>query len=313
MPPEQFTEAPFTGPADLVPLRAMLMQARAAGAPGCWHVGDLVWRYFLMTLRADPARDIGLWRDRRSGELAGYAWLDPSDASCDWQVRPASRWHGLEDEMLAWVEARLADYTRAGGSGEPRGLLTGAFADDERRAAFLESRGFRRQTSGYVHFERSLAEPIPPATVPPGFVVRPVAGPHEAARRASAHRDAFAPSRVTDEAYPRLMGLPGYNRDLDVVAVAPDGDFAAFSLAWLDEVNATAEFEPVGTRASYRRLGLARAVQLEGLRRMRAAGAATAFVATWNDARPAIELYQSVGFKIVGGEADYYRPGPGAD
>jgi ribosomal protein S18 acetylase RimI-like enzyme len=290
-------------------MRVMLMQARATGATGCWHVGDLVWRYFLMTLRADPVNDIRLWQDRRSRALIGYAWIDSSDASCDWQILPAARWQGLEAEMLAWIESRLAGDRRPGETGARRGLLTGAFADDAQRVAFLESRGFRQDGSGYVHFERSLADPIPRAQMLAGYEIRPVAGKHEAAQRASVHRDAFAPSRVVDEAYPRLMDLPGYDRTLDLVAVAPDGEFAAFSLAWLDEVNKSAEFEPVGTRSTYRRLGLARAVQLEGLRCMKAAGADTAFVATWSDSEPAIALYQSVGFRLVNRELNYYRPG----
>jgi ribosomal protein S18 acetylase RimI-like enzyme len=287
-------------------MREMLMRSRAAGAPGLWHVGDLTWRYFLMTLRANPANDIRLWHDAQ-GNLAGFAAFDPSNGSCDWQLRPEARWQGIEDGILEWFDACAATIAPAEPGQKPRSLIGSAFEDDPERIACLERHGYRPYGSGYVHFSRSLLKPIPEPELPNGFRLRGVAGKHEAARRASVHREAFYPSRVSDEGYLRFMDLPGYERNLDVVVVAPDEEFAAFSMAWVDEVNRVGEFEPVGTRPTYRRLGLAHAVQLEGLQRMQAAGADTASVATWADSEPAIALYKSVGFEIVNHELEYSK------
>jgi ribosomal protein S18 acetylase RimI-like enzyme len=136
-----------------------------------------------------------------------------------------------------------------------------------------------------------------------------VAGQHEHASRAALHRDVFQPSRVTDEGYLRLMGLPGYDPNLDVVAVAPDGTLAAFCICWVDKVNGIGIFEPVGTRPSFRRMGLGRAVMVEGLRRMKACGVHTAMVTTGGSAVEAQGLYESVGFRIVAKEFDYVRQG----
>jgi mycothiol synthase len=55
-------------------------------------------------------------------------------------------------------------------------------------------------------------------------------------------------------------------------------------------------FEPVGTRAAFRRQGLGCAVILEGFRRLKALGAHTAMVysGTKNQA-----FYESCGFRVV--------------
>jgi ribosomal protein S18 acetylase RimI-like enzyme len=86
-----------------------------------------------------------------------------------------------------------------------------------------------------------------------------------------------------------------YRPELDQVAVAPDGSFAAFCLCWLDEGNRVGDLEPVGTHPDHRRLGLARAVCLAGLRSLRDAGADTALVYSVGGSG-ATRLYESVGF-----------------
>ena len=107
-----YNPKPFSGLPDLRRMREIVMHSRAAGVPGCWHVGDVVWRHFLMTLRADVAQDVQVWEDA-AGLAVGYALFDPYNLSCDWQVRPEARWRGLEEAMLAWVQAR-AEATLAG-------------------------------------------------------------------------------------------------------------------------------------------------------------------------------------------------------
>jgi mycothiol synthase len=63
----------------------------------------------------------------------------------------------------------------------------------------------------------------------------------------------------SDEDYARLMKLPGYQRELDLVSVAPDGAMAAYVNGWIDPINRIVDFGPVGARPAYRRKGLTRA------------------------------------------------------
>ena len=115
---------------------------------------------------------------------------------------------------------------------------------------------------------RSLAEPIPDLPLPDGWRVRAVVPTaEEIARRASAQREVWRPwsvGNVRDADYARLMRFPGYDRELDIAAVAPDGVIAAYSNGWIDLRNRIGDFGPVGALPAYRRRGLTRAVLLEG-------------------------------------------------
>lgn len=68
-------------------------------------------------------------------------------------------------------------------------------------------------------------------------------------------------------AYETMQQAPGYRRDLDLFIVAPNGEYASFCTIWIDEKNKFGNFEPVGTHTEYQRMGLGRALLLEGFRR----------------------------------------------
>jgi len=106
-------------------------------------------------------------------------------------------------------------------------------------------------------------------------------------------------ARRRTEAYRQLMGAPGYDLNLDIVTVAPDGRFASFALGWMDSLNNVGEFEPVGTRPEFQGKGLGKAVLLEGLRRMKARGVTEAIVYVEAENPAAQRLYASVGFRPV--------------
>lgn len=83
-----------------------------------------------------------------------------------------------------------------------------------------------------------------------------------------------------------------YRRDLDIVAVAPDGSHASFCTLWYDDVTRSGYFEPVGTDPDHQRRGLAKAVMFEAMRRIRRMGAVQVSVGGTPD--PANALYASV-------------------
>ncbi len=60
----------------------------------------------------------------------------------------------------------------------------------------------------------------------------------------------------------------------------PHGTMASSTITWLDDVNGTAEFEPVGTHPDCRRPGPARAMLLHGMHLARAAGSGHVKVAS---------------------------------
>lgn len=317
------TSRPYAGDADRERLRAFLVAANAEdarhGRRTYWHVGDLLWALYPNT-DLDLASTIRLWEDER-GELAGFGWFDEPETVM-WQIAPRWRAGDLASEMLAWGERRARDAGASvlrsrgpNGDAETMAFLAanGLTRDDRTPLALQQKRGLAPEGYYELHLARDLRQPIPE---PDGervsggrpYETRAVGGEDEWPARVDLHRVVWHPSRVTVEAYRRLRGVPGYRADLDLVAVAPSGDFAAYCICWLDTENRTGEFEPVGAAPAYRRQGAGRAVMLEGLRRLRAAGAETAIVYTSANNRPAVALYESVGFRVYDEEHYYEKP-----
>ena len=88
--------------------------------------------------------------------------------------------------------------------------------------------------------------------------------------------------------------------EYEFVVVAPDGRFAAFTNVWVDDVNRSLLFEPVGTHSDFRRRGLGKALMAHVLQRMRAErGIECAYVCHAPPSKnpAAAALYASVGFR----------------
>jgi len=300
MTPSRF----FGGEADVQRMKAFLSAAQMDGSqPGYWHVGDLLWRLYQNTI-FDPFASFHLW-EGGDGELLGFACFSPPEW-VDLQVHPHLRGSGLvEEEMLAWAEEhRLELPAQDDGT---RALRTGGLDMDPHRVAILERHGFERTAHHYINLTRDLRDPVPDEPLPEGIVVRHVAEEIEFEERVSIHREVWHPSKVTLEAYRRMRTAPGYTPELDLVAVTPKGEFVSYCICWLDPASQSGEFEPVGTRAAFRRRGAGRAVMLEGLRRLRARGSETAFVTSEGLNEAALALYRSVGFRIINRDYDYIK------
>jgi len=294
----------FGGEADVRRMRAFLSAARLDGSqPGYWHVGDLLWRLYQNTV-FDPFTSLRLW-EKDGGELLGFVCYSPLEW-VDVQVHPRLRGNGLvEEQMLAWAEEhRLELPAKEDGT---RSLQTGGLDIDPQRVTFLERHGFERTGHHYINLMRDLSMPISDEPFPDGFTVQHVADESEFEERVSIHREVWHPSKVTLEAYRRMRTAPGYTPELDLVATTPEGVFASYCICWFDPASKSGEFEPVGTRAAFRRKRLGRAVMLEGLRRLKACGAQTALVTSEGSNQAALTLYQSVGFQIINRDYGYVK------
>jgi len=301
----------YEGEHDLLQMQALLMQGRARTNDWhYWHVGELMWPFFMLTCHLDPQQYVRLWHNDQ-GSLIGFAILG-EDPSFDCQVLPEYEWGGIEQQALAWAEARLAELRKADPPRWSGGLVAGSRQDNPRQIAFLEQHGFRhRGKYSEVNMLRSLEQPLPETSVPTGFVVRAVAENGESDDRAGAEHDVWMPhsvGNINGADYARLMRMPAYERELDVVAVAPNGSIAAYVNGWLDPLNRIGDFGPVGARPAYRRKGLTRAVLLECARRMQARGMQRICVSTTHTNEAARRLYESLGFRIVNQYLDYEKP-----
>ena len=254
-----------------------------------WHINENIFNFKLEDV-------ITLWDAK--GQIV--AMLNPdSPGEAFFQVHPAYHSTVLISEMLGVAEQKLPKKK------ESRGyelLVWVNAADDVSKALFTE-RGYARSKFLAEHMRsRSFSQPIPDSLPPAGYTVRALGDESELPARSWLSWKVFHPDEPDEkyegwEWYRNIQRVPIYRRDLDIVAVASDGELAAFCTVWFDDITRTAVFEPVGTHPNHQKRGLGRAVMSEGLRRARRLGATLATVSSYSTGAHA--LYESMGFTGV--------------
>lgn len=251
-----------------------------------WHVNLNIFKYPL-------EQKVFLW-ETGDGQLA--AVLNPEGGhDAVLQVHPAWRTAALEAEMLEAAEAHLGASAESG----KRRLVVWAARTDESRRNMLTEQGYHTEDWPEHQRRRVLDGPLPEVGLPAGYTVRPLGDIDELPARSWLSWRVFHPNEPKEnyegwEWSLNIQRCPLYRRDLDLVAVAPDGALAAFCTVWFDDVTRTGSFEPVGTAAEHQRKGLGKAVMADGLRRLQRLGATLATVGSYASAAHA--LYASLGF-----------------
>ncbi|MFC7547212.1 GNAT family N-acetyltransferase [Plantactinospora sp. GCM10030261] len=243
---------------------------------------------------------VRLWE--AGDEIVGVAICGRFGEAFDVFAAPALRGTGAECHMLDTAAAGTAELIAPGGY-----VLTDVWSCDEHRIRLLTELGFEHfRTWDHVR-ERELTGALPDPVVPPGFRVRS-ATIDDAERLAAVHNESFDSDWTGDTYRAAVMVRPGYDPAREVVAEAPDGRLAAYTVYWTDGRNRAGHFEPVGTSRHFRRLGLARAIMLESMRRMRDAGLTSVSVNHNADNKAALRLYESLGFARTHDTYGFRRP-----
>ncbi|MCL5999234.1 MAG: GNAT family N-acetyltransferase [Chloroflexi bacterium] len=252
----------------------------------CWHVIDNCQEY-------PSIEGVTFIWETDDGQIV--AVLNPEGkGEAHLQVHPGLRTPELEEEMLDVAEQRLA-------ASEPDRRCTlrvWAGGQDDLLQKILARRGYTKgEWPEYQHCW-TLAAPVPDVPVAPGYTVRSLGDASELPARSWASWKGFHPDEPDEryggwEWYHNIQRMPLYRRDLDIVAVAPGGEIAAFCTFWYDDVTRSAYIEPVATVTEHQRRGLGKAVICEGLRRLQRMGGTIAFVGGYSAAARA--LYSSVG------------------
>ncbi len=272
-----------------------------------WHVARLDYARWHVMLNCAHVRlqDVAfLWE--QDGQIVAVLVPDGGLGEAHLSVHPALRTPALEEEMLCVAEERLAAVKPDGS----RNLLVWAPEQDTLRQELLSTRGYAKGDEPEHQWRRDLDAPIRDVPVAPGYTIRSLGDGVELLERCYASGLGFhkgdiqiaVNNRNDSTWYRNIQTAPLYRRDLDLVAVAPDGAIASFCTIWFDDVTRSAYFEPVATVPVYQRRGLGKAVMTEGLRRLQLMGATRAFVGGFSKAANA--LYQSV----MGPEHELYEP-----
>lgn len=298
----------FAGESDLVAIADLYNLCSQADHLDSWLSLDEL-REDISDPDFDPMQDMRLWRDAR-GELLVTAKLwrrtmpDHAQAYLTAFVHPAVR--GLmEAELFAWAEARLQQMA----AGQSRVQLGTSCRDTQNYQMALFSAYGLEVVRVFYRMARSLSVTIPEAELPEGFQVRPVNPETDAIAWVEMFNQTFidhwnhSPMSVEDFNY--YSRLSSHIPELDLVAIAPDGQLAAFcqGAIYPEENERLGRREgwitSLGTRRGYRQMGLGRAMLRLGLRALVAKGMETALLGVDSEnPSGALQLYQSEGFNL---------------
>ena len=303
-----FTNRPYAGDADLQAMIDLLVAVRPPERIVDYpSIVDL--RELLDT--SEVQANTFLWKDGNE-QLVSFAIVRPAYGALYFEILPQACAGDLAAQMVAWGVERMRNARQE--SGEPASLRTSSRDDNLERVALLERLGFVRQEQCTLHFARPLSDPIPEPQVPEGFGIRHVAGEHEAEALVALHRAAFGTENMTVEGRLSWMRPPGYDPELDLVAVASDGTLAAYAFCSIsEEENALTGrkdgyTDPVATHPAFQRLGLAQALLLTGFRLLKQRGVETACTGTgsWNEAMQ--RTARSVGYRAESKTIFFKKP-----
>ena len=155
-----------------------------------------------------------------------------------------------------------------------------------------------------VPLDRSLA--------PQGFKIRHLSGSDEIEAYVALVNSAI-PKATSAETHRRWTDTPEYTPELDLIAVADDGTFAAFCQCYYDPLDLMQSerregwTDPIGTAPRYRKKGLARAIVLEGLWRLKSRGIEDAVLGVAGSNKVAQKLYESIGYRAIYKMYDYVK------
>ncbi len=281
--------------------------------------GDLAWRL----PGSKPEQFLRLFFEAE--QLAGFAWFEPP-TGLEFEIAAAALDpDGLLAAMLEWAtrlrRALPAAYPRfvditdmdawrreinapSESDKEDGYYLTTVVPEADRICVDrLLSLGFEPTRHFAPVYFWDLEKPLPAPEAPTGCQLRSITAADMTAR-IDVHRAAWEGSQFDSARYQEIRSRESYREDLDIV-LEEAGQFGSYCICWADEISKIGHFEPVGTRADWRGRGAARAVILEGLRRLQAAGMRWARVSTAGFNAPAQALYESCGFQQVGVERTF--------
>ncbi|MFP4394209.1 MAG: GNAT family N-acetyltransferase [Anaerolineales bacterium] len=282
---------------DFLRVRDFLSETyQAFGKPLNWRMERWNWaRYHPLMFDGDAESNIQLWEkavglwENAEGEIVGVVNVElPRYGEAYVHRRPG--YDSLLDEMVAYAEANLLDR-------DDNSLSFFVYEHDTPFQKLLRERGYQQHTDCPGYDSEFVIEGLPEVKLPEGFVVQSMAEGGDLALRCKVMGLGFDhpdPAEwTTPAAYERVQQAPDYRPELDLYVRAPDGEYVSCCIVWYDARNRMGIFEPVCTHPAYRRMGMGRAVMMEGMRRVAALSAETAQVGS------GLQFYEAIGFRKI--------------
>lgn len=219
---------------------------------------------------------IGIWED--SGKIVGVVHYEHALGEAFFEIHPG--YTHLKPEMLEHAEKYLYGKTEDG-----RRYLKAFINDfDMEFEALVKSWGYEKDDKIARQMSQiKMTHPFRPIIpLPDGFLLKSLAEDNDLAKidralwRGFNHGD--EPPAIDYEGRKKQQSVPNFRKDLNIIIVAPDGNYVAYAGTWFEATNKFAYVEPVATDPDYRRRGFGKAAVLEGVRRCGELGAKVAYV-----------------------------------
>lgn len=246
---------------------------------GFTNLVDLPYRLTSWSLQ--DARNVRIWES--GGQIRAVGMVQLPWLALDY----ACATEALVPEVFAWGAERASAIARERGDEFWLGIYISPH--NAAHSAYAKALGFQLDDEwAQIHLERDLNPHLPAVDLPDGFTFRPMGGQVDA--YVELHQTAFGSKNMRVDWRARTLTAPEYRPELDLFIVDAADRPVAFSIGWLHDDKG--QIEPLGVHPDYQRLGLGRAVLLEGLRRLGVAGATRAHIHVYKHNDPALALYQ---------------------
>ena len=252
--------------------------------------------------------NVKIWEDidesqKAPSRIVAVSIVKPS-GECWIHIHPD--YTSVEREIVLWIGDRIREMkTDKHDKIEYRFVVNDY---NEERIALLSELGFQKSEIEGVNQVRPTDLPVPEYQLPNGYTIRNAVIEKDFLKYQTVQKAVFPHIRTMSKKLLQIYCTASfYHEDLDVVAVDPDGNFAAFCTARLDPVSRIAELEPVGTHPEYRKLGLAKAVICESLVRLERYRPSAIVILGAAPTEGANRLYESVEFENKGARHIWHK------
>lgn len=236
------------------------------------------------------------------GSTVAYALVHFPYNNLSFEIDPSCRTTALEDEILAWALSRMRAHYGTGVTQQT--LDASCRLEDTAALAFFTRHGFAREEVESLAYLAELTGAPPAPVLPAGFSIRPLDGSREVEAALALHQASFGTENFTLEERVALMNTAAYLPSLDLVAVAPDGRLAGGCICSLEEAGGTGGTaegytDPVYVHPDFQRLGLAKALLLEGMTGLYELGVHQVRLGTSSDNPGMQRAAEAAGFRVM--------------
>jgi GNAT superfamily N-acetyltransferase len=309
----------FRGPADY-PAFARIITACARGeGDDRVETAEAIASGYEHLTRCDPARDLLV--AEVDGVPAGYSrvtWDDEGDGRvykfvCFLDPEYAGR--GIGGALLSWNEARLREI--AADHEVPTKIVQAWVGDRNEAATRLVRRAGYEAVTYMAEMVRPSVEDLPDHPLPEGLELRPVR--EEDIRTIweadmEAFKDHWGYVEPSEEDYERFRAFPYLDPELWKIAWDDEGvagQVKSFVNAAENEEHGRLRgwTEQISTARRWRRQGVAKALIVESIRELAARGMTEVALGVHTEnPNGAYQLYESLGYEVVGTWTTYRKP-----